>query len=99
LADELYEDVMLSVADPQTAATAIKHAAPQARPATLAMVDDLNRPVVERLTRLHQESGLSDEEFAQRSHEVRAGLAYLHERGELDVEEFERLKRELRGGS
>lgn len=96
LADEPYEMVSLSVPDAQAKARAIKDALRQIRPASLAMVDDLNRPLEEKGRELVREGKISEERFEETMREARAaGLVFLHEDGELNDEEYARLKREL----
>jgi polyhydroxyalkanoate synthesis regulator phasin len=96
LADEPYEMVSLSVPDAQAKARAIKDAVRQIRPASLAMVDDLNRGLEEKRKELVREGKISEERFEETTQEARAaGLVYLRHQGELNDEEYARLKRQL----
>lgn len=96
LTAEPYEMVSLSVPDAPAKARAIKDAVRQIRPASLALVDDLNRGLEERGRELVREGKISEERFEETMREARAaGLVSLHEEGELNDEEYARLKREI----
>jgi len=85
LTDEPDEMVSLSVPDAQAKARAIKDAVRQIRPASLAMVDDLNRGLEEKGRELVRDGKLSEERFEDLTREARAAsLVDLHERGELN---------------
>lgn len=96
LTDEPYEMVSLSVRDAQAKARAIKDAVRQIRPASLAMVDDLNRLLQEKGKELVREGKISEARFEETMQYARAaGVVSLRQEGELNDEEYARLKQEL----